>query len=98
MPLLLAERQASRAGAATCWRSVISLTARGGSLDLIGDGLGVPRLLPAPYRLDLDDNVLALYHLDDADRARSWMPPMIIPGSTMARCAARSGRSARRCR
>lgn len=42
------------------------LTARGGSLDLIGIDLNVPRRLPAPYRVDLDTSVIALYHLDDA--------------------------------
>jgi len=40
-------------------------TARAASLNRIGDGLGVPRLLPAPYRLDFDPNTIALYHLDD---------------------------------
>ena len=40
-------------------------TARGGSLDHIGAGLGVPRLLAAPYRLDYDTGTIALYHLDD---------------------------------
>ena len=40
-------------------------TARGGSLDYIGAGLGVPRLLAAPYRLDYDTDTVALYHLDD---------------------------------
>lgn len=40
-------------------------TARAASLDRIGDGLGVPRLLPAPYRLDFDPDTIALYHLDD---------------------------------
>ena len=40
-------------------------TARGGSLDHIGAGLGVPRLLAAPYRLDYDTDTIALYHLDD---------------------------------
>ena len=39
--------------------------ARGGSLDHIGAGLGVPRLLAAPYRLDYDTDTIALYHLDD---------------------------------
>ncbi|HMF40093.1 MAG TPA: hypothetical protein VKQ32_05345, partial [Polyangia bacterium] len=41
-------------------------TARGGSLDWIGAGIGVPRLLGAPYRLDYDAATVALYHLDDA--------------------------------
>ena len=41
-------------------------TARGASLDRIGQGLGVPRLLPAPYRLDFDPDTVALYHFDDA--------------------------------
>ena len=41
-------------------------TAREASLDLIGDSLGVPRLLPAAYRLDFDPDTIALYHLDDA--------------------------------
>ncbi len=41
------------------------LTARGGALDLIGDALAVPRLLPAPYRLDFDTDTVALYHFDD---------------------------------
>jgi hypothetical protein len=40
-------------------------TARAASLDRIGDSLGVPRLLPAPYRLDFDQDTIALYHLDD---------------------------------
>jgi hypothetical protein len=40
-------------------------TARGGSLDHVGAGLGVPRLLAAPYRLDYDTETIALYHLDD---------------------------------
>ena len=40
-------------------------TARGGSLDHIGAGLGVPRLLAAPYRVDYDTDTIALYHLDD---------------------------------
>ena len=42
------------------------LTARGASLDHIGDALGVPRFLPAPYRLDFDPDTVALYHFDDA--------------------------------
>ena len=41
------------------------LSARGGSLDRIGAALNVPRLLPSPYRLDLDPDTVALYHLDD---------------------------------
>jgi hypothetical protein len=41
-------------------------TARSASLDRIGGGLGVPRLLPAPYRIDFDPDTIALYHLDDA--------------------------------
>jgi hypothetical protein len=41
-------------------------TARGGSLDRIGAGVGVARLLGAPYRLDYDAATVALYHLDDA--------------------------------
>ncbi|MBV8591588.1 MAG: LamG domain-containing protein, partial [Acetobacteraceae bacterium] len=41
-------------------------TAREASLDRIGDSLGVPRLLPAAYRLDFDPDTIALYHLDDA--------------------------------
>jgi hypothetical protein len=41
-------------------------TARGASLDRIGDGVGVPRLLPAPYRLNFDLDTVALYHLGDA--------------------------------
>lgn len=41
-------------------------TARGASLDRIGQELGVPRLLPAPYRLDFDPDTVALYHFDDA--------------------------------
>jgi Concanavalin A-like lectin/glucanases superfamily len=40
-------------------------TARAASLDRIGDGLGVPRQLPAPYRLDFDPDTIALYHFDD---------------------------------
>ena len=40
-------------------------TARAASLDRIGDSVGVPRLLPAPYRLDFDPDTIALYHLDD---------------------------------
>jgi hypothetical protein len=41
-------------------------TARKGSLDRIGQSLGVPRLLPTPYRLDFDPDTVALYHFDDA--------------------------------
>ena len=41
------------------------LTARGGSLDHIGQALMVPRLLPSPYRLDFNWDTIALYHLDD---------------------------------
>jgi Concanavalin A-like lectin/glucanases superfamily len=41
-------------------------TARGGSLDRIGAGIGVSRLLAAAYRLDYDPATIALYHLDDA--------------------------------
>jgi len=66
LSVLLAERQLL----ATTARDVLAqrhlLTARGASLDSIGAALAVPRLLPAPYRLDFDDNVLALYHFDDA--------------------------------
>ncbi len=40
-------------------------TARGRSLDWIGEGLSVPRLLPAPYRLDQDPDTVALWHFDD---------------------------------
>ena len=40
-------------------------TARGATLDRIGEELGVPRLLPAPYRLDFDPDTIALYHFDD---------------------------------
>jgi hypothetical protein len=40
-------------------------TARGGSLDAIGQGLGIARLPPAPYRLDFDHATVALYHFDD---------------------------------
>jgi hypothetical protein len=40
-------------------------TARAASLDRIGESVGVPRLLPAPYRLDFDQDTIALYHLDD---------------------------------
>ncbi len=40
-------------------------TARGFSLDRIGQGLGVPRMLPAPHRLDRDANTVALWHFDD---------------------------------
>jgi hypothetical protein len=63
---LLAERQVLAAGARDVLAQRHLLIARGASLDLIGDALAVPRLLPAPYRLDFDDNVLALYHFDDA--------------------------------
>jgi len=41
-------------------------TARGRSLDWIGEELNVPRLLPAPYRLDRDAETIALWHFDDA--------------------------------
>ena len=40
-------------------------TARGRSLDWIGQDLGVPRLLPAPYRLDNDTGTVGLWHFDD---------------------------------
>jgi hypothetical protein len=42
------------------------LSARGASLDKIGAALGVARMLPSPYRLDLDPHTVALFHLDDA--------------------------------
>ena len=40
-------------------------TARGASLDRLGQGLGVPRLPPSPYRVDLDAETIALYHFAD---------------------------------
>ena len=64
--MLMHERQTLAATANDVEAQHHLLTARGLSLDHIGDTLGVPRLLPAPYRLDLDTETLALYHLDDA--------------------------------
>jgi hypothetical protein len=64
--MLMQERQTLAATASDVEVQHHLLTARGLSLDHIGDALGVPRLLPAPYRLDLDTGTLALYHLDDA--------------------------------
>jgi|GEM_PF-3683581 hypothetical protein len=63
--LLTAERQTLAATADDVGAQYHLLTARGASLDHIGAALRVPRLLPAPYRLDLDTGTLALYHLDD---------------------------------
>jgi len=63
--LLTAERQTLAATADDVGAQHHLLSARGASLDHIGAALGVPRLLPAPYRLDLDPGTLALYHLDD---------------------------------
>jgi hypothetical protein len=65
LSLLTGEQQVLGATA----RDVLSqrhlLTARGESLDRIGEALDVPRFLPAPYRLDLDTATIALYHFDD---------------------------------
>src|SRR6516162_5838347 len=63
--VLLGERQRLAAAARDVLAQRHLLTARGAGLDLIGAALGVPRLLPAPYRLDFDDAVLALHHFDD---------------------------------
>lgn len=65
LSLLLGERQTIAANARDILDQRHLLTARDASLDRIGEALGVPRLLPAPYRLDLDTSVIALYHLDD---------------------------------
>jgi hypothetical protein len=65
LSVLLGERQSVAAIARDVLAQRHLMTARGGSLDLIGAALNVPRLLPAPYRLDFDDSVLALYHFDD---------------------------------
>ena len=65
LALLLAERQSLTAQTRDVLDQSRLLTSRGASLDLIGEALAVPRLLPAPYRLDLDPGVIALYHLDD---------------------------------
>jgi hypothetical protein len=64
--LLLNERQTVAAVAGDVAGQDHLLTARGASLDHLGQALGVPRQLPSPYRLDLDTHTLALYHLDDA--------------------------------
>ena len=66
LALLLAERQALTGQARDVLAQSSLPTSRGASLDLIGEALAVPRLLPAPYRLDLDPAVVALYHFDDA--------------------------------
>jgi hypothetical protein len=63
--VVMAERQTLTAVAEDVRAQHHLLTARGASLDLFGKLLSVPRQLPAPYRLDLDTNVIALYHLDD---------------------------------
>ncbi|HWE37622.1 MAG TPA: LamG domain-containing protein [Isosphaeraceae bacterium] len=64
--LLLNEPQVVSATTADVAAQDHVLTARGASLDRLGEALGVPRRLPSPYRLDLDTDTLALYHLDDA--------------------------------
>jgi hypothetical protein len=65
LALILGERQVIAATGRDILDQRYLLTARAWSLDLVGDALGVPRLLPAAYRLDLDTSVVALYHLDD---------------------------------
>lgn len=64
--VMLGERQVLAATAADVASQRHLLAARGASLDRLGEAVGVARLLPAPYRLDLDTGTLALYHLDDA--------------------------------
>jgi hypothetical protein len=66
LALTLGERQAIRATAEDIVDQRHLLTARAASLDRIGEQLRVPRLLPSAYRLDLDPDVIALFHLDDA--------------------------------
>jgi Concanavalin A-like lectin/glucanases superfamily len=63
--VLTGESQVAAATARYVKTQVHLATADGASLDQIGESLGVPRLPPSPYRLDLDTDTLALYHLDD---------------------------------
>ncbi len=65
MSALTAELQVLAATARDVRAQRRLVTARAASLDRIGDSLGVPRLLPAPYRLNADSTTVALYHLDD---------------------------------
>ena len=64
--VLTSELQTIAATARDVKAQINLATARGGMLDRIGQDLGVPRLPPAPYRLDFDADTVALYHFDDA--------------------------------
>ncbi|AOP48602.1 LamG-like jellyroll fold domain-containing protein [Streptomyces lydicus] len=52
-------------------------SARGASLDLLGEDLGAPRFPPRPY--GWDDLTVALYHLDDRPPARTTDAPGAAP-------------------